>query len=149
MLAASSKRRPMGATNSTEIKDLREAQAASGMLPHEFLLHVMRGEGVEQKYWDIKRDAKGNEIHRELKTTTVYADFSLRVDCAKAAAPYYAAKLATQVIAVTDATSGAFAGLDVKGLTDPELRQIKKILADALLRRRQDAREAKKEESDG
>ena len=53
-------------------REAREKAAASGMLPHEFLLAIMRDE-VEG----------------------VKATFEQRLDAAKAAAPYYAPKLAS------------------------------------------------------
>jgi hypothetical protein len=69
--------RPKGAVSRMTQK-AREEAAAVGMLPHEFLAAVARGE----------------EIDGHLPT------FEERVDAAKAAAPFYAPKLAaTQVTA--------------------------------------------------
>lgn len=78
----------------------REAAMETGLLPHEWLLKVSRGEPIEQKRWVIKYDAKGNEKGRELITEEVYADFPTRIDAAKAASPYYAPRLAVQNVSI-------------------------------------------------
>jgi hypothetical protein len=78
----------------------REAAQAVGMLPHEWLLSVARGDPIEQKRWKIKYDKSGNEVSRELITEMIYPDAAMRTDCAKAAAPYYAPRLAVQTIGV-------------------------------------------------
>lgn len=72
----------------------------SGLLPHEWLLKVARGEAVPHKQWKVKYDKSGNEISRELVEVEFYADFATRIDAAKAAAPYYAPRLASQVLNV-------------------------------------------------
>ncbi|WP_376960120.1 hypothetical protein ABNQ39_20630 [Azospirillum sp. A26] len=64
-------------------REAREKAAAAGMLPHEFLLAVMR-----------------NDLPGEQPT------FDQRLDAAKAAAPYYAPKLA----AVSNEHSGPDGG---------------------------------------
>jgi hypothetical protein len=83
----------------------------SGLLPHEILLMIARGEPISHKVWVAKRDKKGNIIRdedgheiQELVERIHYADFAMRVDAAKAAAPYYAPRLAAQQmnIGVTD-----------------------------------------------
>jgi hypothetical protein len=71
------------------------------MLPHEWLLSVARGDPIEQKRWKVKFDKQGNELSRELITEMIQPDFALRTDAAKAAAPYYAPRLAVQTIGVT------------------------------------------------
>ena len=76
----------------------REEAAASGLLPHEWLLKVARGEPIPHKQWKITYDKSGNELSRELVEVEVYADFATRIDAAKAAAPYYAPRLATQQV---------------------------------------------------
>jgi hypothetical protein len=73
----------------------------TGLLPHEWLLKVSRGEGIEHKRWVVKYDAKGNEKGRELITEEIYADFPTRLDAAKAAAPFYAPRLAVQTVSVS------------------------------------------------
>ena len=79
----------------------REAAAETGLLPHEWLLKVSRGEPIEQKRWVTKYDKNGKEVSRELVTEEVYADFPTRLDAAKAASPFYAPKLAVQTVSVT------------------------------------------------
>jgi len=83
-------RRP-GSVNRASMQ-AREAAMASGELPHEFLLKVSRGEKIGD--------------HEPT--------FSERVDAAKAAAPYYAARLATTRIEASVRRS-------VTELTDEEL----------------------------
>jgi len=63
--------RPKGTTKAARDKDRRRA-ALSGDLPHQFLLRIMRGEVING----------------------IKPDLPMRIDCAKAAAPYYAPKLA-------------------------------------------------------
>lgn len=91
--------RPKGRTNSVTAK-AREAAAESGLLPHEWLLKVSRGEPIEQKRWKVVYDKQGNEKGRELITEEVYADFPTRIDAAKAASPYYAPRLAVQNVSI-------------------------------------------------
>lgn len=69
-------------------------------MPHEWLLKVARGEPIPHKQWKVVYDKKGNELSRELVEVEVYADFATRIDAAKAAAPYYAPRLATQQVKV-------------------------------------------------
>lgn len=76
------------------------AAKAAGILPHEWLLNVARGEPVEQKRWKVGRDEDGNEISRELITEVIYPDFPVRMDAAKSCAPFYAPRLATQTVSV-------------------------------------------------
>jgi hypothetical protein len=84
----------------TVTTEARLKAAESGLLPHEWLLKVARGEPVAHKRWKISYDKKGEEIKRELLTEEYYADFPQRIDAAKAAAPYYMPKLATQIVKV-------------------------------------------------
>lgn len=92
--------RPKGAVQKITTK-AREAAMETGLLPHEWLLKVSRGEPITHKRWKIKVDKMGKEISRELVEEEVYADFSTRLDAAKAASPYYAPKLAVQNISLT------------------------------------------------
>ena len=92
--------RPKGSVTRVTAK-AREAAMETGMLPHEWLLKVSRGESIKQKRWVIKYDAKGNEKSRDLIEEDVYADFPTRIDAAKAASPYYAPRLAVQTVSVT------------------------------------------------
>lgn len=87
----------------------REAAMETGLLPHEWLLKVSRGEPIEQKRWVIVYDKNGKEKSRELVTDEVYADFPTRIDAAKAAAPFYAPKLAVQQVNVKGGDSGLVA----------------------------------------
>lgn len=100
--------RPKGRITSVSAKARAEA-AESGLLPHEWLLKVSRGEPVEQKRWKIIYDKQGNEKSRELITEEVYADFPTRLDAAKAAAPFYAPRLAVQQVKVGSDTGNAVA----------------------------------------
>lgn len=95
--------RPKGSVQKVTAQ-AREAAAESGMLPHEWLLKVSRGEPIEQKRWKIIYDKQGNEKGRELITEEVYADFPTRIDAAKAASPYYAPRLAVQNVSITGNT---------------------------------------------
>lgn len=74
------------------------AAKATGMLPHEWLLLVVRGEPVEQTRWEVTRNRAGKELKRELITEMVYPSLDARIDAAKAVAPYFAPKLATQTM---------------------------------------------------
>lgn len=100
--------RPKGRTNSVTA-EARKAAAETGLLPHEWLLKVSRGEGIEHKRWKIIYDKNGVEKSRELITEEVYADFPTRLDAAKAAAPFYAPKLAVQQVKIGPDTSNAVA----------------------------------------
>ena len=92
--------RPKGALSKVTAK-AKQAAMETGLLPHEWLLLVSRGEGIKHKRWVVKYDAKGNEKSRELVEEEVYADFPTRIDAAKAAAPFYAPKLAVQTVSVS------------------------------------------------
>lgn len=72
----------------------REEAMASGDLPHMWLLRVMRGEEFEEKHISPKTG----------KVTTIkrYPTLIERIDAAKAAAPYFAPKLAIQQLTTDD-----------------------------------------------
>jgi len=74
----------------------REAAAKTGELPHEFLLRIVRGEAID-----------GHA-----------PEFAERMDAAKAAAPYYAPRLATTVVAAQ------VSNMPARQLTDDELMAI-------------------------
>lgn len=97
----------------------REKAMATGLLPHEWLLSVARGEPIPHKRWDILLDENDIEISRTLVEEVFFADFNTRVDAAKAAAPFYAPKLATQTVTVG-------------GDSPEELGAVLKILAEKL-----------------
>lgn len=94
--------RPKGGKNKPNetMVDAKESVIDTGLLPHEWLREVALGNGVEQKRWSIKYDLKGEEISRELITEIIYAQFTVRIDAAKAAAPYYAPRLASQLVSI-------------------------------------------------
>lgn len=71
--------RPSGSTNKRS-RQLVDKAAASGLLPHQFLLAVARGERIPMP-------AEGDCVFH---TPTI----TERLDAAKAAAPYFAARLA-------------------------------------------------------
>jgi hypothetical protein len=75
--------------------------AASGLLPHEWLLKVARGEGMKHRSWVARRNEAGQIVGFDLVEEDYYADFETRLEAAKAAAPYYAAKLSAQTVSVT------------------------------------------------
>lgn len=102
--------RPKGALSKVTAK-AKQAAMETGLLPHEWLLKVSRGEGIVHKRWVIKYDDKGNEKSRELIVEEIYADFPTRLDASKAAAPFYSAKLATQTISVTSNSDAVAATL--------------------------------------
>lgn len=85
-------------------KVAKAAAAEAGLLPHEWLLLIARGEPIPHKQWRLLYDAEGNEIGRELVQIDYYADFPTRVDAAKSAAPYYAAKKTQQIVSNPDGT---------------------------------------------
>ncbi len=118
--------RPKGSVQKITTQAREEAKA-SGLLPHEWLLLVARGEPIEQKRWDIKYDKKGNVVSKELVTDIVYPDMPMRQDSAKAAAPYYAPRLAAQTVDMT-ATMG------MHKLSDEELDARLMLLAKQLVK---------------
>jgi hypothetical protein len=99
--------RPRGALSKVTTK-AREAAMETGLLPHEWLLKVSRGEPILHTRLVTKYNKNGDEVKRELVEEWVYADFDTRIDAAKSAAPYYAARLATQVVSIRgDGDSGS------------------------------------------
>lgn len=66
--------------------EARERAAATGELPHEFLLRVARGEDAFVDY--VGAGSARRQIRRK-------PSFAERVDAAKAAAPYFQPRLAT------------------------------------------------------
>jgi hypothetical protein len=69
-----------------------------GLLPHEWLLKVMRGEPIRQKYTVDITDKNGKVLRTEIHERDWYPQMDARLEAARAAAPYYAPRLATQVI---------------------------------------------------
>lgn len=68
------------------------------MLPHEILLSIARGEPMEVKEAKDVYDKDGVLIGQEIIERVMIPPPSMQADCAKAAAPYFAPRLATQVI---------------------------------------------------
>lgn len=116
--------RPKGSVQKITTQAREEAKA-SGLLPHEWLLLVARGEPIEQKRWVEVKDKKGNVVSKELVTDIVYPDLPMRQDSAKAAAPYYAPRLAAQTVDM-NATMG------MHKLSDEELDARLTLLAKQL-----------------
>lgn len=117
--------RPKGAVQKITTK-AREEAAASGLLPHEWLLMVARGEPIEQKRW-VETTGPRGKVTRELVTDIVYPDLPMRQDSAKAAAPYYAPRLAAQTVDM-NATMG------LHKLSDEELDAKLMLLAKQLVK---------------
>jgi hypothetical protein len=90
--------RKPGSVNKASMR-AREEAAKTGELPHEFLLRISRGE--------------------EINSHT--PSFAERMDAAKAAAPYFAARLSTTVI---DATVNGERKRSADEMTDEELMSI-------------------------
>jgi hypothetical protein len=67
-------------------RDAHDRAAATGELPHEFLLRVARGDELFDDYVNVDGDKV--KIKR-------FPTFAERVDAAKAAAPYFQPRLAT------------------------------------------------------
>jgi hypothetical protein len=83
----------------------REAAAATGELPHQFLLRVARGEPIT---WPGQKKPR-------------YPTFEEMVDAAKAAAPFFAARLMAVAVRPVDPTNPwtevlAFVGKQPRGL---------------------------------
>jgi len=116
--------RPKGAISSFSMR-MREAAAAAGMLPHEFLLMIVRGEPIPQKRYVEVKDKSDKVIGHELIEELVYPDLVLRQDSAKAAAPYYAPRLATQTVNLNGT-------LRTETMTDEELDSAIKDIQTAL-----------------
>lgn len=74
--------------------NLRRLARQTGELPHEFLLRVSRGEVIEVQ----KRDPDDPTL---FFTEQVVPDLPMRIDAAKACAPYFAPKLSIQQVDVS------------------------------------------------
>lgn len=91
-----------------------EAVKDNHLLPHEWLLKISRGEPILHRQWSIQYDDAGNEIDRKLVDVDVYPDFLTRIDCAKAAAPYFAPKLSSQKVSLGE-------GINLADMSEEEL----------------------------
>ncbi len=74
------------------------------LLPHEFLARIADGHPFEIVNVLYKRDDFGDVVEKLEQKELVYPTIDQRIDCAKAAAPYYAAKLGNHIS--EPATSG-------------------------------------------
>ena len=92
--------RKQGQTSKMTMR-MREEAAASGQLPHEWLLQISRGGAIKQHRLVITYK-RGKEVSREWIEDDYYPCFSDRMDAAKAAAAYYAPRLAAQVVKLDD-----------------------------------------------
>jgi len=92
-------------------KKARELAKQTGEMPHDILLSIARGELINQKVLEItyyKSGAnKGQEKSRKWIDVDYYPTFNERVDAAKSCAPYFAPRLATQVIKTDEQTADA------------------------------------------
>lgn len=83
------------------MRDLAKAEAKlSGILPHEFLLNIVRGEPIVQRYAIDIKDDYGVVVEQKIYEKEVYPTMEARTEAAKAAAPYFAPRLATQVVTI-------------------------------------------------
>lgn len=97
--AARKRGRPFGAVSAVTIKSKALAMG-SGLLPHELLLDWARGEPVMQRV--------------DGANTEVYLSVDQRIDCAKAAAPFYSPRLQAVQANITG-------GLELEAMSDAEL----------------------------
>jgi hypothetical protein len=104
--------RPKGATNKRTAAMIAEAQA-KGILPHDFLTAIMRGEPMQCSLFD---DVTGLPLGDPI---TCYPTLDQRIDAAKAAAPYFAHRLAS-----IEHTGKIGVTRDASELSDDELAAI-------------------------
>lgn len=77
----------------------KRAALDAGMLPHEFLLRIVRGEPIKQKRFEPILDVDGQPTGEfRVVEDELYPTLPERIECAKAAAPYYAPRLAVQLM---------------------------------------------------
>ena len=98
---------------STKTQEAARLQAKEDgyLLPHEILLKAANGECFKQKKLVIiyhKRGPnKGHEKERKWVEEDYWPTVQEQVDAAKAAAPYYSPKLATQMVKTDEKTADA------------------------------------------
>lgn len=114
-------RKAGGSNASTKQKLHEKAQAIenakkTGLLPHEILLNIARGEPVIIHNLVITyhgpsspKELRGKEKSREWIPEKYYPTFPEVLDAVKAAAPYFAPKLAAQLISANSPESLAAA----------------------------------------
>lgn len=115
--------RPLGSLNKLA-REARAKAAQTGLLPHEILLDIARGNPQKESWTDQET---GEIIVKHLPP----APMEMRVDAAKAAAPYFAPKISTveviqgvgdedldSIIARAAAEAGVSIGVDGEGEED-------------------------------
>lgn len=89
----------------------KEKAKETGELPHEWLLRISRGDCITQRRLVITYHKtgpnKGEEKERRWIEEDFYPGFDVRMDAAKAAAPFYAPRLATQTMQIGKETTEA------------------------------------------
>lgn len=104
--------KPKRSVRST-IAKAKAATAGTDELPHQFLARIAAGETIKQKRQIIvyykSGPKKGEEKERRIEEFDYTPTYTERVDAAKAAAPYLAPRLATQLIKSDDETAGLVA----------------------------------------
>lgn len=119
--------RPLGAVSKLA-KDSIEKAKSTGLLPHEILLSMARGEPQVTYVCNDKGTVTGQSWE--------CPDLPMRADCAKAAAPYYAPKITAvevisgmpddeldSIIAKLAAETGVDLGADREGAAGEEAQQ--------------------------
>jgi len=125
--------RPKGKSEKkdTSTQIMNRMMEETGELPHEFLLRVMRGEievsiPIQIEVKDENGKKTGEKITEWVKQIP---DLAMRVDAAKAAAPFYAPKLAAMNIDINQQnnvtlTSITLVKKDIKQVDGEELPNI-------------------------
>src|SRR5579883_252367 len=103
--------RPKGARNKRTRQMIEDAQS-KGLLPHEVLASVARGEGMLCSLFDEDGQPVGQPF-------MVYPSLDQRIDAAKAAAPFYAPRLTS-----IEHGGGINVTRNASDLTDEELAAI-------------------------
>ena len=103
--------RPKGARNKRTVRMIEQAQSL-GLLPHEFLAAVARGEGFDVQLFD----EDGEPVGAPFKT---YPTLSERIAAASTAAPFFAPRLAH-----VEHAGGITVTEDAANLSDDELASI-------------------------
>lgn len=79
--------------------------ARTGDLPHEWLLRIMRGEGVVQREFVRKKLPNGTVVE-DLVESTIQPSVEVRIEVAKELLPFFAPKLSAATVNVTSAVNG-------------------------------------------
>jgi len=105
------KRSPKRITKKAQTAAVIEAKKGGHVLPHEILLRAANGECFKQKRLEITYykagPNKGHEKSRQWVEEDYWPTVHEQIDAAKAAAPYYAPRLATQLIKTDEQTAEA------------------------------------------